>query len=345
MAKTFLLHSSVDALNHKINILQITSNYACSVSQTTMKDLLSSIREEVGVQETQLTLQDLRRLDYQMSPNEGTIILVHHHVVAFCLNPIRALITPKRLVFILHAGAENISSMVQNLMNAWDPESVSFEGHAYNSLFTAMAHIDNITYKSIVDRVDEAVGRLKNATWESLDQLRILKNDIMSFAKHLTNVRAALTELHKDEERLRLMNFSFIKHNSLSMLQGKSVSKFQKDNFSFLFDIYLVDYNDFSSNLEYCSSQIRHAEESEMLKVGVARIRMARVHTFLAVITCAIGFCAYITGIFGMNLDQTIWLQDIYGVFTGVVISTMLFLVLVVISVNVFLMRYGHIPD
>jgi hypothetical protein len=193
---------------------------------------------------TQLTLQDLRRLDYQMSPNDGTSILVHHHVVAFCLNPIRALITPKRLVFILHAGAENISSMVQNLMNAWDPESVSFEGHAYNSLFTAMAHIDNITYKSIVERVE-----------------------------------------------------------------------------------------------------IRHAQESEMLKVGVARIRMARVHTFLAVITCAIGFCAYITGIFGMNLDQTIWLQDIYGVFTGVVISTMLFLVLVVISVNVFLMRYGHIPD
>ena len=91
-------------------------------------------------------------------------------------------------------------------------------------------------------------------------------------------------------------------------------------------------------------TSIHNAEESENLRLDMARNQLLILNVVLTVTTVVIGFCGYITGIFGMNLDQTTWLQDVYGIFTVVFVSTLLFIIIGGCSLVCFLMKYEYIP-
>lgn len=55
-----------------------------------------------------------------------------------------------------------------------------------------------------------------------------------------------------------------------------------------------------------------------MLRLDTSRNELLIANTSMAVLTCSIGFGAYISGIFGMNLDNTLTIQDISGLFLTV---------------------------
>jgi hypothetical protein len=54
----------------------------------------------------------------------------------------------------------------------------------------------------------------------------------------------------------------------------------------------------------------------------VSQNELLVANTMVTVIACSVGFGSYIAGLFGMNLDQTIWLQPKYGGFTSVVFTS-----------------------
>ena len=111
-----------------------------------------------------------------------------------------------------------------------------------------------------------------------------------------------------------------------------------------LFELYLVDYNNLSSRMEYLSTQMQNSEESESLRLDSSRNQLMIVNAVLSVLTCIIGFCAYITGAFGMNLDQVYTLQPVKGVFNAVFCITMFFIPVGTALICWFLMKYGYIP-
>lgn len=76
-----------------------------------------------------------------------------------------------------------------------------------------------------------------------------------------------------------------------------------------------MDYNLIQSKLEKLQIEIQSAEELVSLRLDTSRNELLIVNTQMAVLACCIGFAAFITGAFGMNLDNTIYLQYVPNLF------------------------------
>ena len=100
------------------------------------------------------------------------------------------------------------------------------------------------------------------------------------------------------------MNLTFSKSNPVLYRTSRTQScvsdadqpQSLHENVQNLFELYLVDYNNLSNQMEYLSTQMQNAEESESLRLDSARNQLMIVNAVLSVVTGVIGFCGYITG-------------------------------------------------
>lgn len=67
-------------------------------------------------------------------------------------------------------------------------------------------------------------------------------------------------------------------------------------------------------------------------------------NTVVTIMACAIGFGGYISGIFGMNLDNTEFIQPKAGSFLAVAFSSFAFIVLSVVITIAYLRFTGVLP-
>lgn len=84
-----------------------------------------------------------------------------------------------------------------------------------------------------------------------------------------------------------------------------------------------------------------NAEDLVTLKLDIARNELLTANTTLAVAAVGVGFSAYITGIFGMNLDNTETIQQTKGLFAGIVVMTSLLMVLSIVVVIAYYRSQG----
>jgi hypothetical protein len=81
------------------------------------------------------------------------------------------------------------------------------------------------------------------------------------------------------------------------------------------------------------------------LKLDTSRNELLMANTTLTIATVAIGFSAYVTGVFGMNLDQTITIQGVYGVFEAVFTITFALIFVVTGLIWYYYKRTGVLPS
>jgi hypothetical protein len=80
------------------------------------------------------------------------------------------------------------------------------------------------------------------------------------------------------------------------------------------------------------------------LKLDTSRNELLVANTTLTVCTVTIGFGAYVTGVFGQNLDQTEWLMPLPGVFISVVSITGGIIVFATVAIILYLRKTGVLP-
>lgn len=126
-------------------------------------------------------------------------------------------------------------------------------------------------------------------------------------------------------------------------LVSEIVSK--HDEIEELLESYLLDFNALSSKIDNARSQIQSAEELVSLRLDTSRNELLIANTALAVLACSIGFSAYITGVFGMNLDNTKYIQPVNGVFAGVFGGTFVLIPIVFLMICGFLKYSKMLPN
>ncbi len=89
---------------------------------------------------------------------------------------------------------------------------------------------------------------------------------------------------------------------------------------------------------------MQNAEQLMALKLDTARNQILVTNMSLQVASVLIAFGAYISGIFGMNLDNTITIQPVYGVFSIVWVSTLAIIIVGNLSIMYYYERSGVIP-
>lgn len=95
----------------------------------------------------------------------------------------------------------------------------------------------------------------------------------------------------------------------------------------------------------YCRSQIQSAEELVSLRLDTSRNELLIANTALAVLACSIAFGAYITGVFGMNLDNTETIQNDKHSFAIVTVCSFGGILLVFFILFAYLRWSGMLPS
>jgi uncharacterized membrane protein YdbT with pleckstrin-like domain len=111
-----------------------------------------------------------------------------------------------------------------------------------------------------------------------------------------------------------------------------------------LIESYLFDFNTLETKINYTKSQIQSAEELVSLRLDTSRNDLLIATTALDVLACSIAFGAYITGIFGMNLDNTLTIQERQYSFMVVTVSSFVVIVIVFAIALTYLQHNGILP-
>lgn len=112
-----------------------------------------------------------------------------------------------------------------------------------------------------------------------------------------------------------------------------------------LLETHLIDINAICSKISLLKTNIHNAEEMVSLRLDTSRNELLIANTALTVLSCGIGFGAYISGVFGMNLDQTNYLQPRENSFLIVTILSFIGVVLVFIFGYGYLKMAGILPE
>ena len=82
-----------------------------------------------------------------------------------------------------------------------------------------------------------------------------------------------------------------------------------------------------------------------ILKLDTSRNKLLITNTTLVVYLVSISFGAYLTGIFGMNLDQTVTIQPIFGVFETIFVSSLSLIIILSAGILYYLKREYILPS
>jgi hypothetical protein len=81
------------------------------------------------------------------------------------------------------------------------------------------------------------------------------------------------------------------------------------------------------------------------LRLDTSRNELLVVNTRLVVYMVAVGFSAYITGVYGMNLDNTVTIQFVvYGVFEAVFVTSFALILIISAAILYYLKRTHVLP-
>ena len=116
------------------------------------------------------------------------------------------------------------------------------------------------------------------------------------------------------------------------------------DEMEELLESYLIDCNSLEAKITYLRSQIQSAEELVSLRLDTSRNELLIANTALAVLACSIGFGAFITGVFGMNLDNVEYLQPKQNLFAVVSVTSCALIGFLFVGIMTYLRKSGMMP-
>lgn len=309
-------------LSNKFNIYEICINKSTNIRQTSAKDLIVLLNNDCVSNNNdsinnydKVNLRDIRRLDYNFNPDGEAVISIRKHAVIFSIDTTRAIITSKKILFVVPNGADSILRMITKHMDLYDKDIGKFEYYAYDGLLSVTKYLDIIAINDIKKQSIEIINKLKKHAVIPIivqERLKLLKNSITELSKHFEKIKLLLDDILEDDEKLTFLNLTSLDENPdiFKNISNNTEIMEMREKMSSLFEVYLFDYNNLSMQISEISDNIKHSEESAMLRLSSVRNQLMIVNTIISIITCVIGFGSYVAGIFGMNLDNTEYLQQ-----------------------------------
>jgi magnesium transporter len=230
-----------------------------------------------------------------------------------------------------------------------DVDYVPFEMHAYETLLTTVASLQAQEYARTNGEVQSILMQFKQKGCilpiEAQEKMRNLKNYMSQMTSRLSAYQRTLEGIVDDEESMALMNLTLL-HTQPRLykfpLSNDLLSTHEE--VQELLENHLSDYSTGEIKLEYLKVQMQSAEELVSLRLDTARNQLMVANTTLQVLSIAIGIGAFVTGIFGMNLDNVYTLQEVSGLFHEVWAVT-IFVIIVGFFTSIWYLRYtGVLP-
>jgi len=303
-----------------------------------------------------LRRRDLRWLE-SSSQYEPTII-VRRHVTLIVLDPIRAFVTSRKVTLIVLDGSDSLLANFESHMNDWFPEETSdgvkvqvpFELHAYDAIFTTVKIFQaqkhermKHTCKRILKLIQQKGSLLPLSLQEEMRDSKMNASELVGTVELY---RRAIYEVIVNDDQMALMNLSKLERNPLlyrTPLCPEILSAHEE--IEELLQTYATDYDNLSTKLKFLRARLQNAEDLVSLRLDISRNQLLVANTAFSLLACCISVGAYITGIFGMNLDNTATILPQTGSFAMVWSGSTAAIVLMFVVVYWYLIWKGIIPQ
>ena len=104
-------------------------------------------------------------------------------------------------------------------------------------------------------------------------------------------------------------------------------------------DLHLRNYNIGIFKMRKSGESLSNAVEEVSMKLDHTKNEILKINTILTIVSTGLTFGGYVAGIFGMNLDNTSYLQPVAGVFMTVCIVTSAVIILGVGATILYFMK------
>lgn len=312
--------------------------YMTSYSIDELYDVLSNILNEDKITKgndkcTNILIQDVifNKMDLNMlflnvdkdDINEPLFFTTKKFVVFF-IDKLKGVVTKNKIYLAINECEHKYIHKVIQFLETLDTDEYFFEYFAYYSLLNTI-YFENdsyINYMAIKTKnALEKINRTNNFSFESQNTLRKMKNEYTKKINNVSKIEKKLSDFIQDRHKIAKIIFlkeKFTANNSIFI----KIS----DNIVNLFETYIYHFKRLSNKLDTCLVEIKHCEENVLSKTNYSRNNLMILNMIISILMIAISFCSYITGLFGMNLDNVKDLQPINGIFNGVVVSTIIFI-------------------
>jgi len=302
-----------------------------------------------------LRRRDLRWLE--ASCEQDPALLVRRHVILVILHPIRAVIMSSKLMLIVPEESQSLLGILERHMNGWMPTEIMdgvevqipFEMHAYEAIFTAVKTLLSKQLDRLKLASEKALSRMrKGGTLLPLnlqEEMREIKNTASEMAATVDLYRGAMNELIDNDDQMALMNLTQLARDpSLYRTPLCPEILASHEDVEELLQTYVMDYDSLSTKLKCLRDKIQNAEDLVSLRLDTSRNELLVANTAFALLSCCIGIGAYITGVFGMNLDNTLTIQPQTGSFAMVWAGSTASIICTFFSVYLYLGWTGILP-
>jgi len=300
-------------------------------------------------------IRDLRWLEAYFSEQELTI-LVRRHLTIIVLDPIRALVMANKLILIIPPGADSLLSILDKYMSAWAPEvmvgeavvSIPFELHAYEAILTAVKVLQTKRLEHIQEAAEDILSLMQKGSLLPLklqEDMRELKNTTSQMALNVANYLKALDKLIMSDDDMALMNLTALKANPQLYRTPLSKAILSEHEVEELLQTYVMDYTSIASSLEVLRNQIQNAEDLVLLRLDTSRNELLIANTAFALGAFCVGIGGYLAGVFGMNLDNVVSIEEVHGLFAMVLIGSILLMLAIFGAIYGYLSHAGVIPS
>lgn len=303
----------------------------------------------------ELSRRDLRALD--LSAEQEPNILIRRHVTVFILDPIRAIVMADKLVVVVLPGSDSLLEILQTHMTEWVPEAnvdgievrIPFELHAYEAIFTTVKVLQSRRLEHVECAISDLLAQMQKGSLLPLklqEEMRELKNTASQMGGVVGLYGSAINDLAMNADHMALMNLSKLCQSpSLYSIPLSPDILGSHEEVEELLQTYAMDYDSLSTKLKFLKEKIENAEDLVSLRLDTSRNELLICNTAFSLLSCCIGLGAYLTGVFGMNLDNTISIQPVRGVFATIWAGSTAVIIVMFATVYGYLGYTGVLPQ
>ena len=224
--------------------------------------------------------------------------------------------------------------------------SYAYDECALFSILSTIISINRRSYESHKFETKKILLQIKEnesiiTKLESQELIRSLKNNLANQIEAISDLTTFLNDLLDDDEELALMALTkFTEEPSRYKvpLSDRTIKENHESIEKLLYP-FLIDCYSLQANVDELRGDIRNAEELIKLRLDIVRNRLLLANTIISLLGTNFACAAFLTGIFGMNLDN----QGL-NLFTIVSSTIVIFLLAMIAGSLLYLKKSGALP-
>ena len=235
-----------------------------------------------------------------------------------------------------------------------------FDQICYESIFVTVGGIHRNALDALIMRAKELEGDYNSATYvstKSQQEMQVVKLRLDSLLETVNAHAITLETLIDDDIKMAFMNLTTTKkhprlyrmtvNNNGNLSQNDSRISDASHDIELLLYSYLLKYTKMSNESQQIRRHVRSVEDSQELQGLNVQTRVLVANTMITCLGTSIGFSGYITGAFGMNLNNN-YTESIYfpdWSFPTVFVLTFLFIFIGTFGSMKLLQLSGVLPS